>query len=80
MNEKPMRAGSTGRRRGGSTAAHGKSRASLRLIEGGALASHAVPEPPVVVREVQHAFNYCVYACARWIGRIQRHRLDAAVR
>jgi hypothetical protein len=81
MNEKSTRSGSV-RQRGSS---HGKSRATLRVIEGGALKSasehgYAPSEVPGLAREVQGAFNYCVYFCARWIGRMHRHRLEATAR
>ena len=68
--------------------AQAKSRATLRLIEGGALKAAGGSSPPrgyfgppaLLARQVQSSFNYCIYFCARWIGRIQRHRCEALVR
>jgi hypothetical protein len=65
--------------------AQAKSHATLRLIEGGArktirrrslVAEHFGP-PALLVRELRSSLNYCIYFCARWIGRIQRQRFEA---
>jgi len=67
---------------------HAKSHATLRLIEGGALkaatqrslSAEHLRAPALLLREAQSSLNYCIYFCARWVGRIQRQRLEAPAR
>jgi hypothetical protein len=89
MNEKSTPSGLESRRSGHRAAlVRAKSRAALRVIEGGALettsGSSRPPEqfgaPALFLREVRSSFNYCIYFCARWIGRVQRHRFEAPLR